>query len=95
MIYLDYHATTPCDPEVISSMLPYFGANFANPSSTTHPPGREAANAVEKARKQIAQIIGAEPREIIITSGATESNNIAIQGLATDSKDINISLSAR
>lgn len=82
MIYLDYHATTPCDPRVVEAMLPYFTEQFANPSSATHRPGRTAAKAVEQARRQVAELIGAEPMEIIFTSGATESNNLAILGLA-------------
>lgn len=82
MIYLDYHATTPCDPRVVEAMLPYFTEQFANPSSATHRAGKSAAKAVEQARRQVAELIGAEPREIIFTSGATESNNLAILGLA-------------
>jgi cysteine desulfurase len=82
MIYLDYHATTPCDPRVVEAMLPYFTEQFANPSSATHRAGKTAAKAVEQARRQVAEMIGAEPKEIIFTSGATESNNLAILGLA-------------
>lgn len=82
MIYLDYHATTPCDPRVVEAMLPYFTEQFANPSSATHRAGKTAAKAVEKARRQVAELIGAEPKEIIFTSGATESNNLSILGLA-------------
>jgi len=82
MIYLDYHATTPCDPRVVEAMLPYFTEQFANPSSATHRAGKNAAKAVEQARRQVAELIGAQPQEIIFTSGATESNNLAIQGLA-------------
>ncbi len=82
MIYLDYHATTPCDPRVVEAMLPYFTEQFANPSSATHRAGKTAAKAVEQARRQVAELIGAEPKEIIFTSGATESNNLAILGLA-------------
>lgn len=85
MIYLDNHATTPCDPEVIETMLPYFGDNFGNPSSTIHEAGRRADNAVQLAREQVADLIGAKTKEIIFTSGATESNNIAIQGLVKGS----------
>jgi cysteine desulfurase len=81
MIYLDNHATTPCDPEVIKSMLPIFGELFGNPSSTIHSEGRKAADAVQEARIKVASLIGADAKEIIFTSGATESNNIAIQGL--------------
>ncbi len=82
MIYLDYHATTPCDPRVIAAMLPYFGQHFANPASVDHVAGRSAAAAVAAARAQIANLINARPREIIFTSGATESNNLAILGVA-------------
>jgi len=81
MIYLDNHATTPCDPKVIEAMLPFFGETFGNPSSTIHEAGRRADNAVKHARQQVADLIGAKTKEIIFTSGATESNNIAIQGL--------------
>jgi cysteine desulfurase len=80
-IYLDYHSTTPCDPQVIQAMLPYLGRLFGNPSSSIHRVGREASEAVEIARAQIAESIGAEAKEIIFTAGATESNNLAIQGL--------------
>jgi cysteine desulfurase len=86
MIYLDYHATTPCDPQVIEAMLPYFGEIFGNPASSIHKTGKIAASAVEESRALVAALIGAHPKEIIFTSGATESNNIAIQGLATDPK---------
>jgi len=82
MIYLDYHATTPCDPQVVDAMLPYFSQQFANPSSATHRAGKTAAKAVEDARRQVAELIGAEPKEILFTSGATESNNLSILGLA-------------
>lgn len=82
MIYLDNHATTPCDPRVLEVMLPYFGEQFANPSSITHKAGRSAANAIEKARNQVAELIGARTKEVIFTSGATESNNLAILGIA-------------
>jgi cysteine desulfurase len=81
MIYLDYHATTPCDPRVVDAMLPYFTEQFANPSSATHRAGKDAAKAVEQARRQVAELISAQPQEIIFTSGATESNNLAILGL--------------
>ena len=82
LIYLDNHATTPCDPAVIESMLPYFGTAFGNASSTTHELGKQAARAVATAREQTAGIINALPGEVVFTSGATESNNLAVLGLA-------------
>lgn len=82
MIYLDNHATTPCDPRVVEAMLPYFSERYANPASEIHRMGREARIAVEKARKQVAELVGAESEEIIFTGSATESNNLAILGLA-------------
>lgn len=81
-IYLDYHASTPVDPRVVEAMLPYFLECYANPSSAIHEPGREAAEAVERAREQVAAAIGALAGEIVFTSGATESNNLAILGVA-------------
>ena len=79
-IYLDYQATTPVDPRVLDVMLPFFSTRFGNPASSQHEWGRDANDAVEKARAQVAALIGAEAREIVFTSGATESNNLAIKG---------------
>jgi cysteine desulfurase len=81
-IYMDYGATTPMDPRVVDAMIPWMREHFGNPASRTHAYGWEAEAAVEKARIQVAELIGADPREIVWTSGATESNNLAIKGAA-------------
>ncbi|MDQ1278512.1 MAG: cysteine desulfurase, partial [Thermodesulfobacteriota bacterium] len=80
-VYFDYGATTPCDPEVVAAMLPYFSDRFGNPSSM-HAFGQEAKGAVEEAREGIAAFLGAAPGEIVFTSGGTESNNMAVKGAA-------------
>ena len=81
-IYLDYGATTPCDPRVVDAMIPWLRENFGNAASRSHAWGWTAEEAIEKARQQVADLIGADPREIVWTSGATESDNLAIKGAA-------------
>ena len=90
-VYLDYHSTTPCDDAVLEAMVPYFSGKFGNPGATSHSQGRAAKEALENAKAQIGNIIGAGAECITLTSGATESNNLALMGLAakaTDRKEI-------
>ncbi len=86
-VYLDHHATTPVDPAVLAAMLPYLAERFGNPSSPQHEWGREAREAVETARGQVAALVGADPAEIVFTSGATESDNLAVRGVARAQAD--------
>jgi cysteine desulfurase len=81
-IYMDYSATSPCDPRVVEAMIPWLHEHFGNPASRSHAWGWEAEKAVENARAQVAALINADPREIVWTSGATESNNLALKGAA-------------
>src|SRR6267154_900778 len=86
-IYLDYSATTPVDPRVVDAMLPYLRENFGNPASRSHPFGWDAERGVERAREQVAALVGADPREIVWSSGATESINLALKGAAQFYRD--------
>lgn len=86
-VYMDHHATTPVDPRVLETMLPYFSRVFGNAASIDHEYGAEAQQAVENARQQIARLINARPDEIIFTSGATEADNLAILGVAEQYAD--------
>ncbi|MDB5927341.1 MAG: iscS, partial [Betaproteobacteria bacterium] len=85
-IYLDNSATTPLDPRVVEKMIPYLSEHFGNPASATHVFGHTARRAVEEARDQVAKLLNADEREIAWTSGATESNNLAIKGAAAAQK---------
>src|ERR1700687_2723672 len=81
-VYMDNHATTRVDPRVLEAMLPYFSERFGNAASRTHVFGQVASEAVELGREQVAALVGASPKEIIFTSGATESDNLALKGVA-------------
>lgn len=87
-VYLDYHSTTPCDPAVVAAMTPYFsGEKFGNPGAKSHAHGRSAADALEQAKAKIGALIGAGPETITLTSGATESNNLSLLGVAAKASD--------
>jgi cysteine desulfurase len=92
-VYLDSHATTPVDPQVLEAMLPYFRDQFGNPASSSHSWGWKAHEAVDAARRETAKLVGAAAREIVFTSGASESNNLAIRGVAarTDRRHVVVS----
>ena len=81
-IYLDYSATTPVDPRVAAKMIPYLTEMFGNPASRSHPYGWESEAAVEEAREEVAKLVNCDPKEIVWTSGATESINLALKGAA-------------
>ncbi len=81
-IYMDHHATTPVDSRVLGAMLPYFGESFGNAASLVHAHGKAARQAVDAARARVASLVGARPSEIVFSSGATESDNLAIRGAA-------------
>ena len=89
-IYLDYSATTPVDPRVVDKMIPFLYENFGNAASTSHEYGWKAKEAVENARAEVAALINADPKEIVWTSGATESDNLAIKGAARFHKDLSL-----
>ena len=86
-LYFDYNATTPCDPEVLEAMLPYFREHFGNPSSSHHPYGWLAKSAVEEARSEIASALKTSPDSLLFTSGATESINIILKGVARKNQE--------